>query len=164
MSWWKPIISQWQTLPFPHSNLRPEYKQLKHSCQKSDVSKASLPPLRLKLGLYSYSPESPIKKFTFLSPFQAKSRSFHQKGVLMSLKPDTLWLWSHLSPQGNQRQTWSELDRKAIGSSDGCQAHSLNCAFLVRDWDFSRDFSKNLQPLSPGHCHHMALLVCSTGI
>lgn len=120
MSWWKSIISQWQTLPFPHSNLRPEYKQLKHSCQKSGMSKATLPPLRLKLGLYFYSPESPIKKFTSLSPFQVRSHSFHQKGVLMSLKPDTLWLWSHLSPQANQHQTWSELDRKAIGSSDCC--------------------------------------------
>lgn len=124
MSWWKSIISQWQTLPFPHSNLRPEHKQLKHSCQKSSMSKASPLPLRLKLGLPSYSPESPIKKFPFLSSFRAKSHSFYPKGVLMPPKPDTLQLWSHLSPQANQSQTWFELDQKATGRSDCCYGSS----------------------------------------
>lgn len=143
MSWWKSIISQWQTLPFPHLNLKPEYKQLQYSCQKSGTPMASLPLLRLKLGLCFYSPQSALRKLTLLSPFWMKSHSFHQRGVLISLEPDTLYLWSHPSPQVNQKQTWSELDLKAIGKNDCCLWHiTWTRPFLVGNPDFGGIFLK----------------------
>lgn len=155
MSWWKSIISQWETLPFPHSSLRSEHKQPQHSCQKSGTSQASLPLLRLKFGPCFYSPEPPIRKLALLSPFPGKSHLFHQRGVLRTLKADTLWLWSHLSPQTNENQTWSELDLKATGKSDGClRLIPWTVPFLVCNGDFRRDYSQKSTssvslPLSP---------------
>lgn len=59
------------------------------------------------------------------------------------------------SPQTNENQTWSELDLKARGKSDGClRLIPWTVPFLVCNGDFRRDYSQKSTssvslPLSP---------------
>ena len=134
-------------LPFLHSNLRSEHKQLQHSWQKPGVSQASLPLLRLKLAICFYSPESAVR--VLLSPFPGENHSFHQGGMSMTLKADTLWPWSHLSPQANQNQTWSEFDLKVTGKSgDGLWLITWAVPFLICSGDFRRDHFQKCTPFT----------------
>lgn len=60
------------------------------------------------------------KRWDLLSPFSVKSHSFHQRSMVVSSKPDTGRLWSYVSVQGSQNQTWSELDQKTMEKSHCC--------------------------------------------
>jgi hypothetical protein len=163
MSWWKSIISQWQTLPFPHSNLRPEYKQLQYSCQKSGVSMASLPLLRSTVGPCSYILEPTIRKPALLSPFWEKSHSFHQTSAIISLKPDTLELWSHLSLQANQSWAWFDLTERPSGRVNYFLwlITWMNSAFLWIQSELQQDSPQILHPSAYQSLYGITV-VCST--